>query len=306
LRILQGDVLRLAAEIRRAVDHNAAMERIARTADAWLIANIGQADDAARRAAIAILAQSVSLAALSLPADILALEAPMHDDIWRFLSGPHVYDHERFAKDLMLASGGAVPAGSFIVTLPGPCPGVFSPHVRRALGAVYRQCRQLGVEQALRWLLEAGVRPWAELHLDTRNLRAFSAEGFEASYRRLAGLMSARPELAGVFGASWLYDPQLKAVSPHLAFVRDGALAGGARLLRLPTDPAQVAFAVARSPVRRDLFDKGLYQPVCYGMYWDRRALIGWAAQKLITKQTAARRRKAPRSSMGPARGVSS
>jgi hypothetical protein len=86
-----------------------------------------------------------------------------------------------------------------------------------------------------------------------------------------------RPDLAGVYAASWLYDPQLASVSPKLTFVRKIAEAGGARFLRLRTDPVQIAYATAHSPVRRQLMQSGAYSPTCYGLHWDRHAFIAWA-----------------------------
>jgi hypothetical protein len=48
-------------------------------------------------------------------------------------------------------------------------------------------------------------------------------------------------------------------------------------VVRLRADPAQTAFAIARSRERRRLFMSGAYKPVCYGMFWDRRTLMDWA-----------------------------
>ena len=147
---------------------------------------------------------------------------------------------------------------------------------------------QYGAGAARAWLSEVGVGAWAELHLDVRDLMDFNTEGLLRCHLRLAALMRARPDLAGVFGASWLYDPQLASITPKLAFLRRLAEDGGARLLRLRADPIQTALATARSPTRRKLVESGAYKPICYGMYWRRDALIGWSdrekAAELVRK----------------------
>jgi hypothetical protein len=84
--------------------------------------------------------------------------------------------------------------------------------VRRDLAAFRRQFDQSGAREAFDWLAGWGARPWVELHVDTRNLGEFHREGFIRCYHRLADLMALRSDLAGVYGASWLYQPELSAI----------------------------------------------------------------------------------------------
>jgi hypothetical protein len=140
-----------------------------------------------------------------------------------------------------------------------------------------------GPGAAIAWLAAWRARPWVELHVDIRNLSEFNAAGFIRGYHRLADLMALRPDLAGVYGASWLYQPELSDVSPNLAFPRETAEAGGALIVRLRADPVQTAFAVARSPTRRRLLMSGEYRPVCYGMFWERGPLMDWSRSERAT-----------------------
>jgi hypothetical protein len=252
----------------------------ARAAERWLLANIGYLDNTVRRAAIATLALRLRPTDLALPTDILTLYPRMHERLARSLADPGAYDPAFFPKDIALASGLAAPAGALTVSIPLPnSKGGALGRARRTAGAFGRLALQHGAGSALSWLAEAAAGLWVELHVDERTLRDFNPAGFQRCYHRLAGLMKARPELTGVYGASWLYDPQLSTVSPKLAFIAEPMTAGG-RLIRLRADPVQTAFAVAKSPDRQKLVESGLYKPICYGMYWNRRDLIAWSERQ--------------------------
>ena len=279
--IYQSVILEMrGASLMRAV-RAAGMRRIdsaapAKAAEAWLLANLGYLDDTVRRAAIATLALRLRTSELSLPTDILTLYPQMHERLARSLSNPATYDAAFFPKDIALASGLTSPAGALSVSIPLPdAKGAFD-RARRTAGAFGRQVVQQGAGAAFGWLTEAAGGRWVELHVDERNLRDFNPAGFHRCYHRLAGLMRARPELTGIYGASWLYDPQLATVSPKLAFIGEPVTAGG-RLIRLRADPVQTAFAVSKSATRQRLVESGEYKPICYGMYWSRRDLIAWS-----------------------------
>ena len=267
----------LMRAVRRAGTNSIDAGAPAKAAEAWLVANLGYLDDTVRRAAIATLALRLRTSELCLPTDILTLYPRMHERLARSIAHPETYDSAFFPKDIALASGLTSPAGALSVSIPFPeAKGGALDRARRTAGAFGRQVMQQGAGSALNWLAGASGGRWVELHVDERNLRDFNPAGFHRCYHRLAGLMRARPELAGIYGASWLYDPQLATVSPKLAFVGEPVKAGG-RLIRLRADPVQTAFAVARSPTRQRLVESGQYRPICYGMYWGRRDLIAWS-----------------------------
>ncbi len=246
--------------------------------ETWIRAYVGRIDDQTRRAAVAILALGLDPDRARLPAQVLGLYPDMHRRLARFLTGPRRYDPDIFAKDVALATGVHAPAGLLTVALPQPgATPLAGVRARRAAGGFCRQMLQRGPHNAFSWLAAWGAAPWAELHIDARNLRDFNIEGLIRAYLRLAALMETRPDLAGLYGASWLFDPEANRLCPELSFARGVSGAGGARFLRLRVDPAQSAYAVAHSPRRRRLVALGRYRPVCWAMYWSRRDILAWA-----------------------------
>lgn len=272
----------LAAHVCRAAARNPRLDAPGQAAAHWLKATFRQDDEALRRAAVASLALGLDARIADWPVELQAFHLPAHVRLAAFLSGRRRYSDEVFSRDIAFAAGLASPAGALSVSIPPPpTPDNLAPRARRAAGVFCRQVLQYGAEPARSWLSEVGAQPWAELHVDLRTLEDFNAEGFVRCYHRLAALMRARPDLAGVCGASWLYDPQLARISPGLAFVRRTAEDGGGRLIRLKTEACQKSMAVARSPARRKLVESGAYRPACYGMFWTRAALVAWSDQAL-------------------------
>ena len=269
---------RLALAVRKAADRSVDGRAAGKAAERWLEAHIGPVDDALRRAAVAALALGLKPDTDALPLSLLALYPTMHARLTRFLTGAHSYDEGRFANDIALSVGAYALLGPLTIAVPSPvAPRISLPRVKRAAAMVRRQLDQGGVGEALSWLGAWRSQPWVELHVDTRDLGEFNEAGFLRGYHRLADLMALRPDLAGVYGASWLYQPELAKVSPNLAFARETAEAGGGRVVRLRADPMQTTFAIARSPTRKRLFLCGDYKPVCYGMFWERQALMNWS-----------------------------
>jgi hypothetical protein len=282
VKTLQRGAPEFLALLRRYFAQKSDAEALAALADRWLMSKLGRVDDVIRQAGVAVLALRFSPQACSLPAEIQAIYPEMHMDLARCLAGPHAYNAEAFARDVMMVTGALAPVGAFLVTNPARGSAVYDggARVKHAAGSLLRHAVQEGPTSAVRWLAGAGAKPWTEMHLDARNLRNFNAEGFHASYRRMAAFVRLRPDLAGATGASWLYDPQLSRVSPKLAFVRETAEEGGGHVIRLRTDPVQISYALARSPQRRQLYESGRYKPACYAMYWPRRALLDWDAKQ--------------------------
>ncbi|WP_174301641.1 hypothetical protein, partial [Caulobacter sp. S45] len=259
----------------------------------WLRTTFRQDDEPLRRAAVAALALGLDARVAGWPAELLELHPAAHARLAAFLSASRPYNPETFSRDVALVTGLATPVGPLTLSIPDPADmESLAPRARRAAGAFCRQVLQYGTAPARAWLAEVGTRPWAELHVDLRTLEDFNTEGFLRCYHRLAALLRVRPDLAGVCGASWLYDPQLAHYSPGLAFLRRTAEDGGGRLIRLKADPVQTAYAIARSPIRRRLVESGAYLPVCYGMYWTRAALLAWSERALAEERSAGPERK--------------
>ncbi len=284
---------RLAATVRKAVDRKVGTGAPGEAAERWLVSQIGPLDDPLRRAAVASLALGLKPDAEILPASILTLYPAMHARLARFLTGSRMYDKGLFAGDIALAAGAHAPLGPLTIALPTPeAPHVSLPRLKRAGAMARRHWADCGHGAATSWLAEWRALPWVELHVDIRNLEEFNAAGFVRGYHRLADLLAIRPDLVGVYGASWLYQPELSQISPSLAFVRETAEAGGGRVVRLRADPVQTAFAIARSPTRKRLYLSGGYKPICYGMFWERQALLDWS---ISTRRAEAEPSPAPR-----------
>jgi hypothetical protein len=269
----------LARHVRRAALHRADAAAPGAAAMAWLQTHLRQDDDRLKRGAVAALALGLDRrASARFPASFAPLYPAAHRRLATSLRRERPYADDLFSRDMALVSALAAPVGSLCTHVPeANGPEGLPLRLRRAATAFARQVLQFGPEEAQHWLAGAGAKPWVELHLDVRALEEFNPEGLVRSYHLLAELLRGRGDLAGLYGASWLYDPRLTAVSPGLAFVRRTAEDGGGRIVRLKVDPVQTAFAVARSPTRRALVEEGAYRPACYAMYWTASDLIAWS-----------------------------
>jgi hypothetical protein len=65
-----------------------------------------------------------------------------------------------------------------------------------------------------------GSFPLYQIHAYTRHLSEFTEPGWEACYRRIARIMGDEPEVRGLYGGTWFFDPELQRVSPRLTYVR--------------------------------------------------------------------------------------
>jgi hypothetical protein len=85
------------------------------------------------------------------------------------------------------------------------------------------------------------------------------------------------PQLLGMFGASWFYDPVLDDISPRLAYLRKIPQDGGAHVLYVSTGGDHIDNATSTSPSRRKLYEEGKYMPKSYMLAWGKREQIDWA-----------------------------
>ncbi len=279
IKSLQELSIGLVAAARCAAEHSTDVGAFGQAADAWLAANVAPVDDELRRAALAITAASLARRSrTSLPHQLRSQQAPAHERLASSLLNCTPLDDGSFSRDVAFVSGLAVPTGAMTLFIPPKRAAAgAAPHCRRAAGRLVRELRQIGHREAISRLRAASMRPWAELHLDRRFLEHFDAPGMLQTYLHAGALMRQRTDVAGLCGASWFFDPTIAIISPKLAFVRQLAEAGGARFLRLRSDPDQTAFALERSPTRRRLASAGEYTPACFGMYWLRSDLLAWA-----------------------------
>jgi hypothetical protein len=119
-----------------------------------------------------------------------------------------------------------------------------------------------------------GRRPFFGLHVHQPMAAAYFNPAGWAECHRLARLaLAAFPQVRGLMGASWFYDPAAAEVSPHLAYLLEAPLHGGARLLRLGESPDFTRDAIAASRTRRAAYEAGAYKPTGYALLWSRKDL---------------------------------
>ena len=225
-----------------------------------------------QRALVALWALRLpsAIAPQRLPDAVLGLYPFWLDRLAEYLvaaTGP--YDTDAWVKDVRLVLGLSVPgARSQIIDLFWPM----------GLGETVRHVRDgHGLEPMLRYVGEAAWRPWLQNHTESRHLVDFTPEGWDQCWTTAADICRSRPDVAGMMGASWFYDPQLEAISPRLAYLRADPVRHGAWLVHQGPSPIHAERASATSPTRRRMIEAGEYVPRGWLLAWPRRALIRWA-----------------------------
>jgi hypothetical protein len=142
-----------------------------------------------------------------------------------------------------------------------------------------------GLRKALTQLLRmtrfGGFRPYFQIHTHTFNLDAFNEAGWEECYLCCAELYNIHPNVLGMFGSSWFYDPALATISPRLAYLRDTPCNNGAILMLVVKGGDAINLSISTSPSRRKLYEDGKYVPTSFMLVWSRKAQIEWAARQL-------------------------
>jgi hypothetical protein len=177
------------------------------------------------------------------------------------------YPDDYFVKDLRFVAGMTVPGGAEVLDLR-------SKAGTRVSAQVLRRQPTLAHLRAL--LTGSRSDPWFRIHTERRYLRHFHEAGWDAFYLRVAKMLPAHPQVRGVLGTSWFFDPQLDAISPRLSYLRK-PLERGAFLVPGRTGAFDIASATVNSDVRRQLYEQGRYMPVPQTLVWPRNELLLWA-----------------------------
>lgn len=202
---------------------------------------------------------------------ILALYPDFFERLARFLSGRarYHYEDDYFAKDVRYALGLTIPSGAHQLDL------------RARIGAklILRDVMATrSAQSALAYAAALGWGRWYSNHLDLRAMKEFSPRGWTVSFVRMAEMLALNPQVRGIAGVSWFYDPCVALISPHLAYIQTPTN-HGAFLAKMGSDAHHIANATIRSSVRQKLYKEGKYRPTCYLLAWPRNALIEWAHQ---------------------------
>ena len=123
--------------------------------------------------------------------------------------------------------------------------------------------------------------------MDVRFREEFNPDGWRRTYLRIADLLRVRPELKGVFGTAWFYDPAMARVSPHLVYLRAEREAAGAMTFCYGPSESALRNALAHSATRRKLHAQGQYEPMSHYIVWPRADLIRWADIQGFSGSTA-------------------
>lgn len=175
-----------------------------------------------------------------------------------------------YRKDLRFVVGQSVPCGAQDVDLYSAAPWT-------------TLVKNPSLHKWGRYLAAGGAGVWFRIHTDPRNTGDFDEPGWRRCYARIADLLETRPDVKGMVGTSWFYDPQLVSISPRLAYLQNDPLSGGAFMLRNGPGEIHTQRATLTSPSRRKLYEEGKYLPVCWSVLWPRKDLIAWVAARRAT-----------------------
>lgn len=96
------------------------------------------------------------------------------------------------------------------------------------------------------------------------------------SWHAVAETLLLQPEIKGLMGASWMADPGLARVSPHLSWVVDDKVAAHALVTTIGRAKPREGF-LEGSPHRTALYTSGQWSPRIGLTLWARDDIIAWA-----------------------------
>lgn len=126
-----------------------------------------------------------------------------------------------------------------------------------------------------------GFRKYFQIHTHKFMLDAFNEEGWNECYLCCSELYEFHPEVLGMYGSSWFYDPVLDTISPRLSYLRRTPMTGGAELFFIEEGGSAKNNSLSTSPTRRQLYDEGRYSPKSYMLAWGKANQRAWAKKHL-------------------------
>lgn len=176
-------------------------------------------------------------------------------------------ENDLYVKDMGVVSFRIIPAGAQILCISG---------VARSF---LKSWNPISIIRNAWFMISKmkGTRPFIEIHTDNRWLHEFNPEGWNRCYLRIAYYLKEHPEIKGMAGGSWFYDPKLAVVSPHLAYLRKIPKDNGAGVFKIETTENCRNDSLFSSNKRRKLYENGEYEPSRYLVIWCRDDLINWA-----------------------------
>jgi hypothetical protein len=175
---------------------------------------------------------------------------------------------DRYVKDLHLARLRLMPLGAQLLDL-------YQGFSRKPFLLGAGLAGMPGRVLAMRRL--GGHAPWHEFHSHDLAMRFFGAKGWEESLRLCIPLLQRQPEVKGIVGVAWWFDPAVGALTPNMAFPYEVSARFGAQFFPFPRDEDAMRNAIHRSPERAALVASGHYVPRPYLMLLTRAALLARA-----------------------------
>lgn len=213
-----------------------------------------------------------SIDKLNLPDSIIALYPQAFEILALQLSGNEesAYDitDDIYCKDIRFVLGISIPCGAQVVDTNA----IVSP-----ISAILSILRSKEIGGVIRYIYSRAYGTWFRIHTDIRYLKEFNEYGWDQCYIRIADLLERRPNIRGMVGTSWFYDPKLLEISPRLGYLQQRPLERGAFRLRHGSSKIDIERATSKSKVREMLYEEGKYLPVSYSILWPRESMVGWA-----------------------------
>ena len=183
--------------------------------------------------------------------------------------GFYLYSSDGFLKDFCVCSLRMIPAGNHKLEISG-----FSRQI------IFRNGLRQFADSLMFLLKIKGNIPFYQLHMDIHDrnaLKECNPKGTIKLFLRISKLLEVKQEIKGVFGSSWMNDPQLETISPVIFSGPKIVRQNGGKLYYNGSTPETVKGATVASSRRKKLFELGKYTPSNYMLIWHRDDLINWA-----------------------------
>ncbi len=177
------------------------------------------------------------------------------------------WSNDSFAKDMGICSFRLIPAGAQLVEISG---------ISRAI--LFNNFNKITSNLFFYIFKMYGCKPFYEIHTHSGNLAEFNSDGWTRCYVRIGELLKLNPEIKGMQGGSWFYDPALLTISPRLAYLRECPCANGAKVFFVRNENENSS-ALAKSELRKKYFAEGKYLPKAYLLVWPRKNLIQFSEE---------------------------
>ncbi|WP_213999923.1 hypothetical protein [Arsukibacterium sp.] len=172
---------------------------------------------------------------------------------------------DRFLKDIGLLTGALLPCAERVVE-------PFSA-IQRSLLYTHGITQAVGFVRAL--IAARGNKPVCRLHIHLSEISQLTASGWRLTCQQLGELLLLNPQLKGVVGACWFYDPAIATVSPKLAFISELLNEMQASWFYSHAE-GEKSGAFSRSESRKQAYEAGQYQPKNYVIFIPRKRLLAW------------------------------